>query len=75
MNSLDILVAFGGGIFGAAVGALAAFEFVGLLVIAMAVVQINYYWRAIGLYYFSVWTVWPSHRRLCRWGCSDGVCS
>ncbi|WP_313016711.1 permease [Atlantibacter hermannii] len=40
MNSLDILVAFGGGIFGAAIGALAAFEFVGLLVIAMAVVQI-----------------------------------
>ncbi len=40
MNSLDIVVAFGGGIFGAAVGALAAFEFVGLLVIAMTVVQI-----------------------------------
>lgn len=37
MNSLDIVVAFGGGIFGAAVGALAAFEFVGLLVIAMTV--------------------------------------
>lgn len=39
MNSLDIVVAFGGGIFGAAVGALAAFEFVGLLVIAMTVVN------------------------------------
>ncbi|MCL2892619.1 permease [Brenneria sp. WC1b.1] len=40
MNSVDILIAFGGGIFGAAIGALAAFEFVGILVIAMAVVQI-----------------------------------
>lgn len=40
MNSIDILVAFGGGIFGAAIGALAAFEFVGLLVIAMAISQI-----------------------------------
>ncbi len=41
MNVLDILVAFGGGIFGAAIGALAAFEFVGLLVIAMTVAQIT----------------------------------
>lgn len=40
MSGFDILVAFGGGIFGAAVGALAAFELVGLLVIVMAVVQI-----------------------------------
>lgn len=40
MNSFDILVAFGGGVFGAAVGALAAFEFVGILVIVMAIVQI-----------------------------------
>ncbi|MBG6245520.1 permease [Candidatus Symbiopectobacterium sp. 'North America'] len=40
MNSIDILVAFGGGIFGAAIGALAVFEFVGLLVIAMAISQI-----------------------------------
>lgn len=41
MNGLDILIAFGGGIFGAAIGALAAFEFVGLLVIAMTVAQIT----------------------------------
>lgn len=40
MNSFDLLVAFGGGIFGAAIGALGAFEFVGLLVIVMAIVQI-----------------------------------
>lgn len=40
MNSMDLLIAFGAGIFGAAIGALAAFEFVGLLVIAMAVTQI-----------------------------------
>ncbi len=41
MNGLDILIAFGGGIFGASIGALAAFEFVGLLVIAMTVAQIT----------------------------------
>lgn len=40
MNGLDLLIAFGGGILGAAIGALAAFEFVGLLVIAMTVAQI-----------------------------------
>ena len=74
MNSLDIVVAFGGGIFGAAVGALAAFEFVGLLVIAMTVVQ-NYYRSIIGLYYFSVWTVWPHTGGFACWGCGDGVCS
>ncbi|MFD1801409.1 permease [Mixta tenebrionis] len=40
MNGYELLIAFGGGIFGAAIGALAAFEFVGLLVIAMTVAQI-----------------------------------
>lgn len=40
MNGFDLVIAFGGGIFGAAIGALAAFEFVGLLVIAMTVAQI-----------------------------------
>lgn len=73
MNSLDIVVAFGGGIFGAAVGALAAFEFVGLLVIAMTVVQIIT-GASSTLLLFRL-TVWPAHRRLCRWGCGDGVCS
>lgn len=74
MNSLDIVVAFGGGIFGAAVGALAAFEFVGLLVIAMTVVQIitgassDFITFPFGL--FGPHTGW-----LCRWGCGDGVCS
>ncbi|WP_127957970.1 permease [Serratia microhaemolytica] len=40
MNSVNLLIAFGGGIFGSAIGSLAAFEFVGLLVIVMTVTQI-----------------------------------
>lgn len=37
----DLLIAFGFGVFGAALGALAAFEFVGLLVIALVVIQVS----------------------------------
>ena len=73
MNSLDIVVAFGGGIFGAAVGALAAFEFVGLLVIAMTVVQIIT--GASSDFITFPFDCLAPHRRLCRWGCGDGVCS
>lgn len=40
MNIHDLLIVFGAGIFGAAIGALAAFEFVGLLVIALVAIQI-----------------------------------
>ncbi|MGK2888236.1 MAG: hypothetical protein ACSLEN_01260 [Candidatus Malihini olakiniferum] len=40
MNSIDILVIFGSGIFDAAIGALAAFEFISLLVITIAISQI-----------------------------------
>lgn len=74
MNSLDIVVAFGGGIFGAAVGALAAFEFVGLLVIAMTVVQIitgassDFITFPFGLF-------GPHTGGFAAGGCGDGVCS
>ena len=40
MNANDLLFAFGGGIFGAAIGALPAFEFVGFLVMIGVAVQI-----------------------------------
>ncbi|MGR6979982.1 hypothetical protein ACUHGC_00785 [Testudinibacter sp. P27/CKL/0425] len=40
MEITDLLIAFGGGILGAALGALAAFELVGLLVIILVVIQL-----------------------------------
>ncbi|TBW36778.1 permease [Siculibacillus lacustris] len=41
MTVMGVLAAFGGGIFGAAIGALPAFEFVGFLVIAGVAVQLG----------------------------------
>lgn len=41
MEISNLLIAFGCGIFGAALGALAAFEFVGLLVIALVIIQVS----------------------------------
>lgn len=41
MSITDLLIAFGSGVFGAALGALVAFEFVGLLAIFLVVIQVS----------------------------------